>query len=384
MHKTLRLTLPIALCSLCHASIATTITDAIKDGDPSLSFRYRFADISQDGAKSATANTIRTRLGYKTGDYRKFSSYIEYEQISELFDVDYNDGLNGIDTAKIGDPEIAELNQGYVQYKTDTLQARIGRQKFTIDNKRFIGSAGWRQNERTYDALTLIYTPTEALTLTYGHIDNANPASGINQNANDHLFHAKYKASDAIAVAGYAYFLDFEDEADPQDDIVGANLTGKVNGLSYRLEYAQQDTNSYSAEYFTVQGKYAIDDATSIGIGYDLLGSDGMDGELEIRRGNRHGAQGWADKFTNNPTGGLVNTYINFTAKLGKITGKLAYHNFESDDDTVGAGDLGTEIDASLSTKAGPAKFTAVYANYMADKHSTDTRKIWFLTEVHF
>ena len=54
------------------------------------------------------------------------------------------------------DPKGPDLNQLYLDYdpNADT-KIRVGRQRILLDNQRFVGGVGWRQNEQTYDAATL-------------------------------------------------------------------------------------------------------------------------------------------------------------------------------------------------------------------------------------
>lgn len=54
----------------------------------------------------------------------------------------------------MADPECTEANQAYLQMKLGTFTGIAGRQRVILDNARFIGNVGWRQNEQTYDAVT--------------------------------------------------------------------------------------------------------------------------------------------------------------------------------------------------------------------------------------
>ena len=69
----------------------------------------------------------------------------------------YNDtnASNGVEPySVVADPENIELNRAQFQYKTKALTVTGGRQRINIDDQRFVGSVGWRQNEQTFDALT--------------------------------------------------------------------------------------------------------------------------------------------------------------------------------------------------------------------------------------
>ena len=53
----------------------------------------------------------------------------------------------------INDPDEVELNRAQLSYALNKdLSATIGRQRILIDDQRFIGNVGWRQNEQTFDS----------------------------------------------------------------------------------------------------------------------------------------------------------------------------------------------------------------------------------------
>jgi hypothetical protein len=47
------------------------------------------------------------------------------------------------------------LDQGYLQYAKDDLTVKFGRQVIILDNYRYVGHVGWRQDRQTFDALTI-------------------------------------------------------------------------------------------------------------------------------------------------------------------------------------------------------------------------------------
>ena len=66
-------------------------------------------------------------------------------------------GLNpgGAGRAVVADPEVTELNQLYVGYTRDHTTVTVGRQRLVLDNARFIGDSGWRQDMQTFDAVVV-------------------------------------------------------------------------------------------------------------------------------------------------------------------------------------------------------------------------------------
>ncbi|MFW5427398.1 MAG: hypothetical protein ACKE8R_09115, partial [Methylophagaceae bacterium] len=65
--------------------------EALSSGKVSFSARLRYESVEQDNAlKDADAFTIRTTLGYKTGDFYGFSAFAEIEDVTELGSDNYN------------------------------------------------------------------------------------------------------------------------------------------------------------------------------------------------------------------------------------------------------------------------------------------------------
>ena len=52
----------------------------------------------------------------------------------------------------VADPENIELNRLQLQYKSKPQRVTLGRQRINLDDQRWVGSVGWRQNEQTFDA----------------------------------------------------------------------------------------------------------------------------------------------------------------------------------------------------------------------------------------
>jgi hypothetical protein len=123
---------------------ADSLTEAITSGTVKADIRIRYEDVANDNTDS-DGMTIRTRLGYMTGTYSDFSAYIEFEDVRDMFGIDDKEGL-------IPDPETTELDQGFLQYKNDQVTGKAGRQVITLDNQRFVGDVGWRQDRQTFDA----------------------------------------------------------------------------------------------------------------------------------------------------------------------------------------------------------------------------------------
>ena len=98
--------------------------------------------------------TLRVRLG---GEVKAegFSLLAEGEGTVALDD-HYSDTLpgNGVEPyPTVPDPENIELNRLQVSYMKNGTGVTVGRQRIILDNARFVGNVGWRQNEQTFDAI---------------------------------------------------------------------------------------------------------------------------------------------------------------------------------------------------------------------------------------
>ncbi|MFO7788579.1 MAG: alginate export family protein [Halospina sp.] len=153
------------------AQAADPVTEALSNGETNLDARYRYELVDQEGVdKDAGASTLRTRLGYRTGEVSGFTGFLEAEHVTQLGGDTYNSTINGVDDRpKVVDPAETEINQAWVRYEglSDT-KMTYGRQRFFLDNHRFIGTVGWRQNEQTFDGFTVVNESLPDTTLTGG------------------------------------------------------------------------------------------------------------------------------------------------------------------------------------------------------------------------
>src|SRR5574340_1234826 len=164
------------------ALAADTLTDALTGGKASGNLQYRYEDVRNGAAaaNTATAHTVRLRLGYETATFNGFGAMVEAESVKDLGNKKYN-GLNPVNGtyAVIADPEATEINPAYLSYSgIANTTVKWGRQRIKLDNDRFIGNVGWRQNEQTFDAFTLVNKSLPNTTITAGYITNVNRIIG--------------------------------------------------------------------------------------------------------------------------------------------------------------------------------------------------------------
>jgi len=390
---------------------AKTFTESMQQGSViKVNFRTRYEDVTEDvinatgqttGEKTADAWTTRSRLSYQSGAWNGFGFTAEMDNVSEMTnDVDYrtaaNDPLN-ITSAVIADPIGTELNQGFISYTTFNNQIKYGRQRLILDNARFVGNVGWRQNEQTYDGVSLTNKAIRYTNITYAYIKNVNRVFGEDNaalgdlNMNSHVLNASYTGFDAGKLIGYTYLLDVENPVAQYgltSDTFGARWQGTVGEMfTYNLEYAQQQDAGvgevYSADYMLAEGTYTVS-RFSVGLGYELLGSDNGAYGFATPLATLHAFNGWADKFLTTPKDGLEDKYLNLGITFAGAQALVSYHKFDAD---VNGADYGDEIDFSLSKKTGAIVWTAKYAQYaMGDAKTkvTDTEKFWVMADWNF
>jgi len=139
------------------AGLLDDAVEAIRGGETKFNFRYRFEHVDQDSfSRDANASTLRSRIGFSTGDLRGWTALVEADQLSVIGPERFNSTENGRgDFPVVADPEGFDLNQALLRYKSDKLTATFGRQRINHADQRFIGGVAWRQNEQTYDGVRL-------------------------------------------------------------------------------------------------------------------------------------------------------------------------------------------------------------------------------------
>ena len=370
---------------------ASSITEAFEKGDASISFRLRYEDVDQEGTEPASATTLKTRITYTTAAYHGWALTTEMDDTTELFDADYTDGVTGRGTAAIADPEVTEVNQAFISYTTGATTAKWGRQRILLDNQRFVGGVGWRQDEQTYSGFTLSSKPVDGLSLFYGYITEVNRifAEAGDHNHDTHLINVKYGTTFG-SIIGYGYMIDNQTALALGSDTMGLRWEGKIGKtFSYNLEYATQseggdNPNDYEADYMLAEVMGAIpigSNKLKLKLGHEVLGSDDGTQGFTTSLATLHKFQGWADKFLGTPANGVADTYASIGSNIGNVTLGLEYHSLASDFDDI---DYGTEIDFIAKTKVGPLGLLLKYSDYSADDFATDTQKIWLMTSVTF
>jgi len=360
---------------------AQSIADAITNAKTDLSLRYRYEYVdADDGSREAKASTLKTRLTFKTQSYKNTSATLEFDNNNVVIEDTYNDGTGG-EEAVVKDPTYTEINQAYLDYSApENTLIRYGRQKVLLDNQRFIGGVGWRQNEQTYDALAIVNSSLPDTTLLFANVYNVNTITGGNVDGDDHqLYNINNKSIEGLSLSAYFYDLKYI------SDTYGLRADGKLDinedmTVIYTAEFAEQTTDTakdYDTSYINLEGGLSLANITAK-LGYELLGSDGGSAGFSTPLGTNHKFNGWADKFLKTPEKGLEDKYLSLSSKMLGPKISLTYHQFDSDEGSV---DFGSEIDIAVTHK-----FTKNYSGTfkLADFNQgdsaggkSDTSKIW-------
>jgi len=368
---------------------ADALMDAVRGGTPNLDLRYRYETVDQTGiVDTAQASTLRTRVGYTTGAFHGVKALVEFENTTALDGDEYNSTTNGKTTRPVvADPEGNDLNRAALMASMAGVDATLGRQRIILDNARFVGNVGWRQNEQTFDAVRLDAKPIAALSATYVYLWNVDGITSADTSHDSHLIHLAYRSPQAGTVTAYGYLLANRDAPAASSQTLGLRYAGAFDLKPVRLgvtaEYAAQSAYRGSGVGDSSYGFGALA-ATVAGVtaqaGYEVLGGDGATA-FQTPLATKHAFNGWADKFLATPATGLVDWMLTLSGAVAgtKLVG--VYHDFSAD--SGGAG-YGTEVDLLAARKFGPHTLGVKYASYRADTFATDTDKLWLFAETGF
>ena len=401
-----------------------TISDAVTGGHLLLEMRARYEYVDQTKTKTLTRNaeayTLRTRLGWETGAWHDLKALVEFEDVRLIGPEHYavnvpgatTAPLNGADKAKyplINDPKVTELNRLQLTWTPSAdLSGTLGRQRILIDDQRFIGNVGWRQDEQTFDALR-VDAAWRRFKLTYAYVDRVNRILGQEKdwNSDSHLANLTWSLAEQLRLEGFVYALDFSNSRPNTSLTRGVKASGKAWVSLFQLTY--DATWARQSDYHHATEKYDLDywgadlagtfDIYTVKVDYEQLEGNGFRG-FTTPLATTHSFQGWADAWVQ-PLGGNKGFVdgikdLNFTFNVKprfKATYffnpdlLVRYHDF--DDQRTGAS-LGHEWDAQIQAAITPKLTAAIkYADFEREKTvpvGTATpppsrTKVWFTLE---
>lgn len=344
------------------------IVGAIKAGKPIIDVRYRFEWKEQAGfAEEAYANTVRTRLGYESGEFHNFKVLVEFENVVSIGDDHFNSTTNGrTQYPVIADPDATEINRAQATFTgVKKTPITIGRQLYNMGNQRFVGAVDFRQNQQTFDAARLSSTYFKGLSADYLYISRVHRIFGDDHalgefDSDSHVFTATYDAKKLGKLTGYGLLLDFEEAPALSSQTFGVRYENThVFDAAARaglvLEYAAQrdyadNPFEYAEDYLHGEGSFSVE-STTLRVGYEQLGGNGAVG-FSTPLATLHKFQGFADVFLTTPFNGIEDLYgtVQFDWKKGLFGANYGlfatYHDFKAE---RGGADLGEEFDAGVA-----------------------------------
>ncbi|MGE5566455.1 MAG: hypothetical protein ACM3YN_09930 [Parcubacteria group bacterium] len=382
----------LAALVVAHPAAAQPLVDAVKAGKPILEMRARYEGVDQAGfPDTAEAETLRTRLGWETGAWHGLKGLVEFEDVRAAGD--YNDAVPPAEPYPvIPDPEVTELNRAQLTWTpAPTATVTLGRQRIVLDDQRFVGNSGWRQDELTVDAARADFKLGK-LALTGAWLGHINRVYGeaLDWKSDSWLAHATYPVSDLLNLTGFVYALEFDNAAAQSSLTSGVRVTGKAPvgplTLAYAASYAHQsdyrnNPDDFGLDYTDAELAATFGQLTLKGA-WERLEGDGVHG-FSTPLGTLHAFQGWADALTATPANGIDDKNLTLTWKpvlpLKGVELTARRHDFETE--RTGAS-LGHEWDL-LAQAPFTKNLTGVvkWADYDGVAGFTSRRKLWVSLE---
>lgn len=394
----------ITIALLASASPAFAAELVLK---PLIDARLRYESVEQvPFAEDASAVTARVRAGVEAKK-GAFAVLVEAEGMLAISE-DYNSGVNGRAAFPIvADPQNIELNRAQIQFTgLPKTVVTLGRQRINLDDQRFVGSVGFRQNEQTFDAARIEWSGVKDVKadVTYAWSNRTIwgiDGFGARQQAvsGDNVFANLAYKHRIGTLSGFAYLVD-QDEAAISGfrmssqsfglRFAGAAPLSKAAKLTYAASYARQsdyhrNPNDYSAAYWLAELGGEAKGWKLLG-GYEVLGASTGTAltSFQTPLATLHKFNGWADKFLVTPPHGLRDAYAVLGYTKPKFAGfdsiglSATWHDYRSD--RLGL-DYGDEWGVQLAAKRKQYSFTLKYADYNAKAFATDTKKFWASVE---
>ena len=269
----------------------------------------------------------------------------------------------------------------------------MGRQRVLLENQRWVGNSGWRQNEQTFDAAALEWKASPQLSARYWWLDRVHRANGDDARERDldtHLLDLAF-VQGTQNWGAYAYAPKDRDIANASTLSTGLRWNGSytvaANTWAWHVEAARQSDYAnnpldFSHSYWLVEPSVTCHELTWRA-GWEHLGGNGGHA-LQMPLATLHAFNGWADKFLVTPAGELECRYLGAAGALGqdtttsKLKWALTWHEYQADRGSR----HGSEWNASLSFPV-RNKLTGLIklADYQNNGFARDTSKLWLQVE---
>ena len=387
MKKTL---LSVVISSLALGSIgaqAEGFDSLVKDGSIDANFRLRAETVTKDGADDALATTLKSRIIVKSGSVYGLSALVEGDNTAHLVD-DFNSSENGnTEYNLVKDPETSQFNQAYIQYVNAGTTVKAGNQRILLDNQRFVGGVGFRQDEATFDAVSVKNTDIENTTIFLAVSNNRNTITNGDLEEDTTLLNVKYQVNPDLATTGYYYDIQNLGGVDGNDGTtIGARVVGKAAGLGFEAEVATQDqvlADTTPLYYHLAANKKVANVKLTAGI--EVLGSDGGDSAFMTPLGTNHKFLGWSDSYLTPAhigADGIQDLYATAVTKVSGVKLVAQLHKFDADE---GSTDKGSELGFLAAKKIKNYGVSVKLAQFNAgDDGKEDATKVWLTGTAKF
>ncbi|MEO1252643.1 MAG: alginate export family protein [Pseudomonadota bacterium] len=382
---------------------AQTIPDAVKlHGDVRLRFEHARSDAFEN---DSNALTLRGKLSVEAPLGRRAWVLVEGEGNARIAGV-YDDLVGPrLDRPAIADPDGVELNRFVLGARLgNRSQIRIGRQKLSLDDERFLGAVAFRQNDQTYDAVSLATAPSEDFSFEAGYIRRANRILGRRNPAGVFRGDSYYLNASAVTPVGritaFHYAFDLDDRTASPDALInssastGVRLNGSRRrdefGVNWEASYAVQrdfadNPIDYEAQYFLIGAGVEID-RFAITLRREELGAgDGR--AFQTPLGTLHAFQGAADLFLTTPADGIVDHSVTAAYSFGDFGAVRGVNVFVRrhwfDAERIDQ-DYGREWNLGVRAKIAGLQASLVYAGYAADQFAADEERLWVTASKKF
>ena len=349
-------------------------------GKFNLDYRLRYEEFETATADTADF-THRIRYGYKTEDFNGFTGMIEGETLSRIGDDP--DEMHPLDNAGDG----TDLNQAWVQYANKEYgSVKVGRQVYFLDDHRFIGTVGWRQNIQSFDAATAEFSKVKDLSVKGFYLAEQHAVNGTHNELDAFGLNVTYKFCKEFKLTGFYYDIEGDDtgNANASNETIGLRAVGGFDVADVKFAYSasiaeQSETGpstlDYDASYYAADLAGTFEGVT-LGGGFEIL-----EPQFRTPLATVHKFNGFADAFLplNGFAEGLEDYYVYAGYKIpvgSGIAAKVIYHWFDSETGNVEYGD---ELDFVASYKLNKyASLLAKYGRYEPDSGAYGKRMFTF------
>ena len=387
-----------ALCGIALMAASPSLS-----AEPTLNFsgdallRYDFIDQSIL-PQTSEALTLSGRLAGELNVNPRLSILAEVEAVGAAIDDFDASPLPPNERPLLPDPDHFDLNRLQVQAKlSDGAFLTLGRQSLRIDDQRFLGVAGFRQNRRSFDAARLSVRSNGSHTFQFGYIDKVHRPLGnrspLGEFDSESWFGNANVQTPIGRVGVFHYALDLETGPNWNRNRALSSATTGVRydarfhqqaiKLDVEASYAHQTDHadnplSYSADYWLLDVR-AFLGTFEVNARVETLGN-GEEQAFQTPLASLHKFQGEADVFLSTPADGLTDYSVGLKFNGGTIgpfkdiTPTFVAHRFEAD---RGGATYGSEIDFTVRAKLADLSLSLGLADYQADTFSSDRRRIF-------